>query len=138
MKKREIIKYIFLLTVGIVLLVSSYVMENMPKKIFALCMSIGISFTIISLVNISLFIYLNKRPMIESQKDIDENDERNIYIEKSAKAKSLDLIRPIMVLMTLLLIYEDSSLLVILTSLIIYLLGYIIQLFYIKKFHKEM
>ena len=138
MKKREIIKYIFLLTVGIVLLVSSYVMENMPKKIFALCMSIGISFTIISLVNISLFIYFKKRPMVKIQTDIDKDDERNIYIEKSAKAKSLDLIRPIMVLLTFLLILEDASLLVILTSLIIYLSGYIIQLFYIKKLRKEM
>lgn len=138
MKKREIIKYIFLLTVGIVLLVSSYVIGNMPKKIFALCLSIGISFTIISLVNISLSIYFKKRPMVKIQNDIDKDDERNIYIEKSAKAKSLDLIRPIMVLLTFLLILEDASLLVILTSLIIYLSGYIIQLFYIKKLRKEM
>ncbi len=137
MKKRENIKYISLLAVGIALLLSSYFIENMPKRVFALCISIGISFTIISLVNIFLVIYLNKRPMIKIQKDIDENDERNVYIEKSAKAKSLDLIRPIMVLMTFLLIYEDASILVILTSLIIYLLGYIIQLFYIKKLHKE-
>lgn len=80
---------------------------------------------------------LDKNPTLKRRKEIEVNDERNIYISNRAKGKAfkaMEYIFPIVILIGVLL---EADFLVTIIMVISYLLIYVIYIFYLNKYIKE-
>ena len=85
------------------------------------------------------FIKLEKKnPDIIKEEKIELQDERSILIRQKAKAKSADIIQWLMMIIAYFAIFVNAPLWVILSTISIFILYNVIQIYYVNKFNKEM
>jgi hypothetical protein len=108
------------------------------KSLFGVMLGLGsglLGGSIGSLINIYL---LAKDPNLKRKKEIEENDERNVYISNKAKSKAFNTMEYIYPLAIFIGILLDVDFIVTIIMLIAYLSIYVIYIYYSNKYIKEM
>lgn len=139
MKKQQKNLYITLFVLGVILLVSGFlIISEDYSNISGLCIGIGIGLMAMSFSNLVINNYYQKRPVLKRQNEINSKDERNTTITNRAKAKAFDWTIRLLIAFPFLLIFFKSPLWMIFSVIGIYLLGFSIQVFYTIRFNNEM
>ncbi|WFR56450.1 hypothetical protein QA584_22990 [Anaerocolumna sp. AGMB13025] len=139
MKKQQKNLYITLFVLGVILLVSGFlIISEDYSNISGLCIGIGIGLMAMSFSNLVINNYYQKRPVLKRQNEINSKDERNTTITNRAKAKAFDWTIRLLIVFPFLLIFFKSPLWMIFSVIGIYLLGFSIQVFYTIRFNNEM
>jgi uncharacterized membrane protein len=87
------------------------------------------------LINVYL---LDKNPVLKKKKEIEVNDERNIYICNRAKSRAFDVMKYILPMAILIVILLDSDIVITFIVLSVYIIIYFIYIYYLIKYTKEL
>ncbi|MGI6324747.1 MAG: DUF6442 family protein [Bacilli bacterium] len=142
MKNKKIVPLICL-TLGIVLVIFCLIGKGLEifetyKTLFGIMLGVGSGLFgggLGQLINVYL---LDKDPVLKRKKEIETNDERNIYISNRAKSKAfntMEYIFPIAIFIGILL---DTDFIIILIMLTAYLSIYVVYIYYLNKYLKKM
>ncbi|MBS7527325.1 hypothetical protein KHM83_11590 [Fusibacter paucivorans] len=145
MIKRKNGKYAFLATIGLILFVTGLILikfsqtsEGMLLTLPYIFVGVGMGIFGHNLGELMKNIALAKDPEAAKQIEIEANDERNIAISHKAKAKAYDAMLLIFGALMLVFALMQVNLNIILTFVAAYLLLIIINIYYLRKFQKEM
>ena len=129
---------ILLLGVGLYLIKIFVAPEGIMKALPYICVGIGCGSFGHGMGNVISRSVLKNSPDIQKQMEIDKNDERNVSIRNSAKAKAYDIM--IFVFGALILSFSlmGVDMIVILLSVFAYLFIIFYGIYYRSKFDKEM
>lgn len=133
--------YIILLLAGIVLLAIALILRmypNIPKSVGGVCIGVGAGLFGMSISNLYLKRLEKKEPQLTKQKEIDLSDERNITIRNRAKAKAGDITQWLVMGIAYVTILIDAPMWVTLVVVGVFLLKYILEMYFINKYQKEM
>lgn len=130
--------YIVLLLGGILVAVGLVGMNGNTEKLAGVSVGIGSGLFSMSAVNLIIRGYYRKHPKLRQQAVIDFRDERNTAIRIRAKAKAFDVLIVVMIVLPFLFIFAGIALWVVLSTIGLYLLGYVMQLIYTLKYSKQM
>lgn len=131
--------HIFLLLVGGILVAAGLLtMNESTKRLAGLCLGIGSGLSGMSAAQLIIQHYYARHPKLRKQAVIEQQDERHTVIRMRAKAKAFDVIIVVMIALPFLFIVTGTALWVVLSAIGLYVLGCFLQLFYIRKYSKQM
>jgi hypothetical protein len=145
MKKNQCRKHILLLAVGLMIMAAGFVLmilfqnvEGILRVLPYLCVGIG---TCVFEYNLREFLNklaFRKNPQAAKLIEIEVLDERNITIQNKAKAKAYDFMMMIFCAIMPILAIKWRELYILLIFLAAYIYVSFINLYYLKKYQKEM
>ncbi len=141
MKNKRIIPIICII-VGIILVLICIVGKNINifdtyKSLFGILLGIGSGLFGGGLGQLVNVLIVNKYPEAKKKKEIEENDERNVYINNMAKAKAFNLMGIVLPIVILIGILIDIKFIMTIILLLAYSLIYGIQIYFLNKYIKE-
>jgi VIT1/CCC1 family predicted Fe2+/Mn2+ transporter len=142
MKKNKVISLICL-TIAVLLIVICMVGKNLKifetyKALFGISLGIGSGLFGGSLGHLINTYVLDKYPSLKKSKDIEMNDERNIYINNRAKAKAFNFIVNILPLIMFICTLLEIDFTILIMMVMFYLSIFGIYIYYSNKYSKEM
>ena len=135
MKKKSRFYIMAIIMSVIMIILSQFVKLNSHSGILLGTGAGAIGASIAKLYSINLE---KKNPDMIKENEIELQDERNILIRQKAKAKSADIIQWLMMIIAYFAIFVNAPLWVILSTISIFILYNVIQIYYVNKFNKEM
>ena len=108
------------------------------KSINGICIGIGASLFGMSISNLCMINFNKKHPDELKQSEIEFSDERNTMIRNKAKAKVADIIQWFIMGIAYITILISASLWVTLTVVGVFLLKYVLELYFMNKYQKEL
>lgn len=108
------------------------------KNISGICIGIGAGLFGMSISNLWLINFNKKHPEELKQSQIEFSDERNTMIRNKAKAKAADIIQWFIIGIAYITIMINTPLWVTLTIVGVFLLKYILELYFMNKYQKEL
>ena len=108
------------------------------KSINGICIGIGASLFGMSISNLFMINFNKKQPDELKQSEIEFSDERNTMIRNKAKAKVADIIQWFIMGIAYITILISASLWVTLTVVGVFLLKYVLELYFMNKYQKEL
>jgi hypothetical protein len=142
MKKNKVIALTCLM-IGILLIIICLIGKDLKifeiyKALFGVTLGVGSGLFGGSLGYLINVYVLDKYPSLKKSKDIEMNDERNIYINNMAKAKAFNMIVNILpvILLIFSLLEVDFMIILMMTAFYIFVFG--IYIYYSNKYSKEM
>jgi hypothetical protein len=108
------------------------------KSISGICIGIGASLFGMSVSNLWMINFNKKHPDELKQSEIEFSDERNTMIRNKAKAKVADIIQWFIMGIAYITILISASLWVTLTVVGVFLLKYVLELYFMNKYQKEL
>ena len=130
--------YVFKLLLGIGLIGTSFLYWAEDKNISAVLIGIGLSLVGSSIFYLYTKYFQQKHPEIKKQLEIEYNDERNKIIQNRAKAKSADIIQWFIIGLAYVMLLFDYPLWLFGIIVGIFLLYYLISIYFVIKYQKEM
>ncbi|MDD4239195.1 MAG: hypothetical protein PHT62_11685 [Desulfotomaculaceae bacterium] len=130
--------YVLKILLGIGLIGTSFLFWAEDKNISAVLIGIGLSLGGSSIFYLYIKYFQQKHPEIKKQLEIDYNDERNKIIQNRAKAKSADIIQWFIIGLAYVLLLFDYPLWLFGMTVGIFLLYYLISVYFVFKYQKEM
>lgn len=140
MKNKKIIMYSVLMILGVILFyIGGFEIKGAElKSLSGTFIGIGAGLFGMSISQIVSLIIIEKNPSLKKKMDIEETDERNIYIRNAAKGKAFDSMLIILSILMFLYLALNVELVTIFLLLGAYLLIYIIYIIYLTKYSTEM
>ena len=137
--KKKVINISFLIF-GIALFIFGgvFLKRNDVKSISGICIGIGASLFGMSVSNLWMINFNKKHPDELKQSEIEFSDERNTMIRNKAKAKVADIIQWFIMGIAYITILISASLWVTLTVVGVFLLKYVLELYFMNKYQKEL
>ena len=108
------------------------------KSISGICIGIGAGLFGMSISNLWLINFNKNHPDELKQSEIEFSDERNTMIRNKAKAKSADIIQWFIIGIAYITIMINAPLWVTLTIVGVFLLKYVLELYFMNKYQKEL
>ncbi len=140
MKKKTDWYFAALLILEIGLLCASVYIRAMgyPKPVAGFCIGLGGWAVILSVPKLFTLRAAATNPEYRRRKRIEETDERNLAVQRRAKAKGFDAMGIIFGLIMMIYVLINPDLIVTLLLAIGYLAVYGVQIYYLDKYSKEM
>lgn len=108
------------------------------KSINGVCIGIGASIFGMSISNLWMINFNKKHPNELKQSEIEFSDERNTLIRNKAKAKVADIIQWFIMGIAYITILIKTSLWVTLIVTGVFLLKYVLEMYFVNKYQKEL
>lgn len=138
MKDNKVVNIVFLI-VGLILVAISLFMSNsIPKNVGGLCIGIGSGLVGMSCAKLFLAGYFKRNPEASELNMIEESDERNMLIRYKARAESGKITHWLIIVLALVTILLKAPLWVTLIGVGLFILQDIMYFFFIHKFSKLM
>lgn len=128
--------YITFLIISIVMIIGSLFIEM--NSLSGLLLGTGAGVLGGCIAKLYLINFEKKNPNTVKENEIEFKDERNVLIRQKAKAKSADITQWLIMIIAYLTILINAPLWITLTTVGVFILYNIIQMYYINKFSKEM
>lgn len=139
MKESKSSASILLLVLGAGLLVAGFLVTAPAlKTVSGLCIGIGAGLLGMSSAAIWSERYYQRNPDLKRESDITARDERTLLINEKSKARAYEILMRVMIVIPFLLILAEAPLWATLTTILVYLSGFGVQMYYIGKYNKEM
>ncbi|AIQ28982.1 MULTISPECIES: hypothetical protein [Paenibacillus] len=136
---KKIWLFSFLLLLGGILAAAGLLtMNESTERLAGLGLGIGSGLFSMSAAQLIIQCYYAKHPKLRKQAVIELRDERHTAIRMKAKAKAFDVMIVVMIALPFLFIFGGTALWVVLSTIGLYVFGCFLQLFYIRKYSKQM
>lgn len=106
-------------------------------KLGGLFLGIGAGLIASGIVNLFAQFFYQKHPQIKAKKDIEVNDERNLFIRYKACFKAYEISKWFLLALAVVGGFLDFPLWLILSLLCIYIYNAFLQVYFINKFNQE-
>lgn len=137
-RNKQGLLWICLLLGGVMIAAGLVAMDESTEKLTGVCVGMGSGLFSMSAAQLIIQAYYGKHPKLKKQAEIDFRDERNTAIRMRAKAKTFDVMILVMIVLPFLFIFKGIALWVILSTIGLYVFGFLLQLFYTFKYSKQM
>jgi len=140
MKIKKIKMYGSLLVLGVILVViGGFVVKNPElKALSGVLIGVGAGLFGMSGGELIKNKLIQKDPLYNKKLEIEQKDERNIYIRNTAKGKAFDIMSIVYSILMLIFILLEAELIFILLIVSAYVVGYGIYFRYLYKYSNEM
>lgn len=122
---------------GLLFLVLGIISFFCSIKLGGLFLGVGMGLIAAGVVNIFAQFFYQKHPQIKVKKDIEVNDERNLFIRYKACFKAYEISKWFLLALAVIGGFMDFPLWLILSLLCIYIYNAFLQVYFINKFNKE-
>jgi hypothetical protein len=136
--KKEHISSIISILAGCFLIAASIIAAGIPRPMNGIFLGVGAALIGISGSKLLLSVYYREHPTEERRAQIDDHDERTLQIRDKAKARAFDLTMSIFPILFVLLILVNTPLWLTLGVVLVYVIGYSTQFFWLGRFQREM
>ena len=122
---------------GLLFLVLGIISFFCGIKLGGLFLGIGAGFVAAGIVNIFAQFFYRKHPKVKIKKDIEINDERNLFIRYKACFKAYEISKWFLLALAVIGGFMEFPLWLLLSLLCIYIYNAFLQIYFINKFNKE-
>ncbi len=131
------------LIIGLVIVIFCIVGKGLEifetyKTIFGVMLGIGSGLFGGGLGHLIDSYLVDKDPILKRKKDIEVNDERNVYITNKAKAKAFSVMEKVFPITIFIIILLDADFIITAIILSAYLLMHATYIYYLNKYLKQM
>lgn len=138
MKKRSFVN-VATVVIGICLIAASFLFRSEDMKtISGVVIGVGAGLFGMGIANLLMRRIERNNPELEKIKKIEENDERNTMIRQRAKAKAGDITQWLIMVIAYITILISAPIWVTLAVVAVFLAYYILMLYFMGRYQKEM
>lgn len=141
MKNKRVIPLICLM-IGIILIASCLIGKDLNifetyKSLFGVMLGVGSGLFGSGFGQLISILMIDRNPILKKKQEIENNDERNIYINDKAKAKSFNIMEYAFPISILIVVLLDADIIITVIMIMSYIIMYSVYIYHLVKYTKE-